>query len=225
MASKPLKPLPPPATDLGFDPATRALHADVRRLLKKHKSAFELHQVRARFMGAIASPIMDVSPMDEVKALFGGELPEVKNIAEINEILQVFVTGLWNRLTKNNDGAPAFELMPSGVVKNSGQLKQFALLRDQEIEGFIDGFYQGQDVIKLPEEVVGSVEVLEDLVSMFAGIVAMPEDPKATQEAIEELMTNLHRITDVAQKEMNAIITSSAQARSQGGESSPHTLH
>jgi len=58
-----MKLVPKPTTPMN------ALHADVRRLLKKYKCKYELHEVRAQFMGAIASPIESVSPAEEIKTL------------------------------------------------------------------------------------------------------------------------------------------------------------
>ena len=47
------------------------LHDQVLDALEKYKCEYELHEVRALFMGAIASPVEQVNPMDEVKSLSG----------------------------------------------------------------------------------------------------------------------------------------------------------
>jgi hypothetical protein len=45
------------------------------------------HEVRTRFLGNIASPIMGASPMKELESLWGGELPEFENIEAANELI------------------------------------------------------------------------------------------------------------------------------------------
>ena len=49
-------------------------------LLKKYACPVPYHKVRTRFLGNIATPLMSASPLQIVKALWGGELPEFESI-------------------------------------------------------------------------------------------------------------------------------------------------
>ncbi|MSP36663.1 MAG: hypothetical protein EXR25_13120 [Limnohabitans sp.] len=82
---------------------------------------------------------------------------------------------------------------------------------------FIAGFFQGEDKVKLPPEIGESLDVLEDLVGMFAGVVAIPKKSHESEVEIAGLMQELQKVADIAQKEINLIIVSSAEARRQGG--------
>ena len=206
-------------------PSINALHADVRRLLKKYKCQYELHQVRAQFMGAIASPVEQVNPMQEIKALWQGALPPFKNMESVNELLGVLAMGLWNQLSKHCDEEHPFELTAFTEVRNGKELRQFAQIKRDEIECFIQGFFQGQEKIKLPPQIGESLDVLEDLVGMFAGIVNIPKKAHESEDEIKGLMEQLTKIAEIAQKEINIIIVASAQARQQGTRSLPRTLH
>ena len=42
---------------------------------------------------------MGASPMETIKQLWGGELPECDSMEAVNELLNALVAGLWNRLT------------------------------------------------------------------------------------------------------------------------------
>ena len=201
-----------------------ALHADVRRLLKKYKCEYELHEVRAQFMGAIASPVDQVNPLQELKSLWNGELPPIKNIDAANELIQVFAMGLWNQLSAHCDPGHPFELMAFSGINTDKELKHFAQIKRDEIECFIAGFFQGEDKIKLPPEIGESLDVLEDLVGMFAGVVAIPKKTHKSEVEILGLMNELQKVADIAQKEINIIIMSSAEARRQGDTPS-RTLH
>ena len=80
-------------------PPVKAVSDDeVRTLLDRYQCPVPFHAVRTLFLGNIASPILSASPLDTVKALWGGELPEFDSLGAINELLAVLVMGLWNRL-------------------------------------------------------------------------------------------------------------------------------
>ncbi len=213
-----MKSAPKPTTPIN------ALHADVRRLLKKYKCEYELHEVRAQFMGAIASPMEEVNPMQELKSLWNGTLPPFKNMNAVNELMQVFAMGLWNQLSAHCDPEYPFELIAFSGVNTDKELKHFAQIKRDEIECFIAGFFQGEDKIKLPPEIGESLDVLEDLVSIFAGVVAIPKKSHESEVEIASLMIELQKVADIAQKEINIIIVSTAEARRQGGTPS-RTLH
>ena len=213
-----MKLVPKPTTPMN------ALHADVRRLLKKYKCEYELHQVRAQFMGAIASPMDSVSPVEEIKNLWNGQMPPMKNITAVNELLQVFAMGLWNQLSAHSDPEHPFELTAFSGINTDVELRRFAQVKRVEIESFIAGFFQGEDKIKLPPEIGESLDVLEDLVGMFAGVVAIPKKSHESEVEIVRLMQEQKKVADIAQKEINTIIVSTAEARRQGG-TPPSTLH
>jgi len=214
-----MKSLPIPQSPLN------PLHADIRRLLKKYKSKFELHQVRAQFMGAIASPIDQVNPMTELKSLWdGGELPPMKNMAGANELIQAFAMGLWNKLSVYNDPEHPFELTAFSGINSDAEMRVFAQIKREEIESFVAGFFQGQEKIELPPDVGDSLDVLEDLVSMFAGFVTLPKQINVTVEEVKGLLEKLLKLADIAQKEINAIIINSGEMRRHAGTTS-RTLH
>jgi hypothetical protein len=76
----------------------------------------------------------------------------------------------------------------------------------------------------LPPEIGESLDVLEDLVGMFAGVVAIPKKSHESEVEIAGLMIELQKVADITQKEINIIIVSTAEARRQGGTPS-RTLH
>jgi hypothetical protein len=62
--------------------ATGSTNADVVALLTRYKCPTPFHEVRTRFMGNIASPVMGASPLQTVKQLWGGELPEFDSMED-----------------------------------------------------------------------------------------------------------------------------------------------
>ena len=60
-------------------PAT-ASDEEIRVLLEHYRCPVPFHEVRARFLGNIATPAVGVSPIKMVERLWSGELPEFDSI-------------------------------------------------------------------------------------------------------------------------------------------------
>jgi hypothetical protein len=83
----------------------------VRTLLERYKCPVPFHEVRTRFLGNIATPVVSASPLKVVEDLWGGELPAFDSIDAANELIGALVMGLWNRLTRHQDRSSPFRLM------------------------------------------------------------------------------------------------------------------
>ena len=79
-----------------------ASDAEVIALLKRYQCPTPFHEVRTRFLGSIASPVLGASPMETVKQLWGGELPEFDSMEAVNELLNTLVA----RPLESTDSAP-----------------------------------------------------------------------------------------------------------------------
>jgi hypothetical protein len=83
----------------------------VRTLLERYNCPVPFHEVRTRFLGNIATPVMSASPIKMVEKLWDGELPAFDSIDAANELIGALVMGLWNRLTRHQDRNSPFRLM------------------------------------------------------------------------------------------------------------------
>ena len=84
-------------------PITAVSDVEVQVLLDRYRCPVPFHAVRTRFLGDIASPVMSASPLDAVRALWGGEFPEFDSLDAVNELLRILVMGLWNRLSRHQE--------------------------------------------------------------------------------------------------------------------------
>ena len=66
----------------------------VRALFERYKCPVPFYEVRTRFLGNIASPVMSTSPIKVVQELWGGELPPFGTIDDANELIGALVMGL-----------------------------------------------------------------------------------------------------------------------------------
>jgi hypothetical protein len=92
-------------------PASSGGDGEIRALLDRYRCPVPFHAVRTRFLGDIASPVMSASPLDAVRALWGGELPEFDSLDAVNELLRILVMGLWNRLSRHQERNAPFRLV------------------------------------------------------------------------------------------------------------------
>ena len=99
------------------------------------------HEVRARFLGYIATPIMGVSPIKRVESLWGGKLPEFKSIDAANELVGALIMGLWNRLSRHQDRNAPFRLTRNETTATREGLGALARIRCEELNGFIEGLF------------------------------------------------------------------------------------
>ena len=168
--SMPTRTNPSPASD-----------EQVRALLERYKCPVPFHEVRTRFLGNIASPVMSASPIKVVQDLWGGELPPFDTIDEANELIGALVMGLWNRLTRHQDRASPFRLLRIDTAPTREGLAALALMRRQELDGFIEGLFGREEVVDLPERAHRGLDELGQMRALFERWCALPRTGPSNQ--------------------------------------------
>jgi hypothetical protein len=56
--------------------------AAVKALIEKYDCPLPFHEVRTRFLGNIATPVLSASPLQMIQDLWGGELPVFDSMDE-----------------------------------------------------------------------------------------------------------------------------------------------
>lgn len=189
----------------------------VRSLLKKYNCPVPYHEVRTRFLGNIATPAMTASPIQVVKGLWGGELPEFESLEAVNDLIGALINGLWNSLTRHQKRTEPFRLVRVPTEATRAGLASYILMRRQEIDGFVDGLFNGQDVIDLPEKAQTSADVIGELRAMLAGAHALvTDDSKAgSDKEYAATLKQIQELTPIIEHEINAIVLACTRARRQ----------
>ena len=187
----------------------------VLALLERHRCPVPFHEVRTRFLGNIASPLVTASPMDAVKGLWGGELPEFDSLDAVNELVGALMMGLWNRLTVHQDRRTAFRLVRLEVPPTREGVARMALVRRQEIDGFVDGLFGNEESMELPERAHQAVNVLSEMRAMLSGIVDLMEDQTkpATPEDRTQVLRNIQELTKIGETEIHKAVLACTRAR------------
>ncbi len=217
MAQKPK----PPAAD----------EKQIRRLLEKYSCPLPYHEVRARFLGNIATPTLAARPTQVLADIWGGELPEFESLDDANELIGALINGLWNALTRHQKRTEPFRLTRVTLGSTRQELDELALLRLQELDGFIEGLFGGQDEIDLSEKANTALRILGDVRAMIVAIHEMAKDGRKPASAAElgKTFQHLRELTVIMEKEINAVVLACTRARREmlrtEGSSPPTTLH
>ncbi|MCA3664367.1 MAG: hypothetical protein IOB85_02550 [Methylobacterium sp.] len=189
----------------------------IKTLLAAHACPVPFHEIRTRFLGSIASPGLSVSPFEVMKRLWGGELPEFESLDAVNELIGALINGLWNSLTRHQKRSEPFRLMRTSVPETRAGLAELALIRRQELDGFIEGLFGGADELDLPEKASSALDTLGEVRAMIAGVHQVASDPSKPAEVadITTTMKHVRELTRIAESELNRIVLDCTRARRQ----------
>ena len=176
----------------------------VRALLERYKCPVPFHVVRTRFLGNIASPVISASPIKVVRDLWGGELPPFDTIDDANELIGALVMGLWNRLSRHQDRGSQFRLLRIKTAPTREGLAALALMRRQEVDGFIEGLFGREDVVDLPERAHRGLDELGQMRALFAGVLQLAgnETKQANDKGVEATLRRMRELTKIAEHEI-----------------------
>jgi len=195
-----------------------------KALLERYACPLPYHQVRARFMGNIATPDMTVSPMQEIQRIWNNDLPVFESKSEAEEFFGVLLQALWNALSAHQKRTDPFKLARLATAPaNLEFLARFSRVRREEIEGFVDGLFVGKDEMDLPESAHKAVSVLGEMRSLFAAaeqLATRPAQP-ASVASITETIKHFQQMSRIAEHEINVVIQSCKKARAQALETLP----
>jgi hypothetical protein len=138
-----------------------------RTLLARYQCPIPFHAVRTRFLGSIASPAMGVSPIETVKTLWGGELPTFESIDALNELIGALVIGLWNRLAQHQERKVPFRLVRVETPRDRHALGNLAMIRREELEGFIQGLFGPNPKMDFPDRASRALDELAHIRGLF----------------------------------------------------------
>ena len=203
---------------------------EVRALLDRYRCPVPFHAVRTRSLGNIASPVVSASPLDTLKGLWGGELPEFYSLDAVNELLAVLIVGLWNLLTRHQERSAPFRLLRVDISGTKEGLAGISLIRREELDGFIHGLFGKEESLELPERARRALTALSEMRAMLEGVHVVARDPTkpATFDDIAQALGNVRELTRISEGEINEAALSCTRARRRTLRSMPtakSTLH
>ncbi|MDV7339555.1 hypothetical protein RYZ26_08125 [Terasakiella sp. A23] len=136
--------------------------AGVAKFLEQYKSQTPFYVVRMRVCGALASPNKDLLPVMVVASFWEEDkFPRFVTKDEAETFFSTFM-GLWRRMEKMA-GAGQKVLSARGKISTIEDAKELLMTRVEEIDaGFIEGFWGGQDDMKMPSATAALIDGLSD---------------------------------------------------------------
>src|SRR5919202_4838513 len=180
----------------------------IRALLERYRCPVPFHEVRTRFLGSIASPVMAASPLETVKGLWGGELPEFEDLDAGNELVGALIMGLWNRLTRHQERNAPFRLLRFEAPETREGLGRVAEVRRQELDGFVEGLFGTAESLVRPERAHRALNALSEVRAIFEGIRVLAADATKSAEPSEIVCTLRHvrELTKISEHEIHTAV-------------------
>lgn len=96
-------------------------------------------------------------------------------------------------------------------------LAELALIRRQELDGFIEGLFGGADELDLPAKASSALDTLGEVRAMIAGVnqIASDTSKPADLSDIATTMKHVREPTRIAENEINRIVLDCTRARRQ----------
>ena len=188
-----------------------------RSLLTRYACPIPFHAVRTRFLGDIATPTLDASPVQTIKRLWGGELPEFNDMAAVNELFEALMR-LWNELAQHQSDTKPYRLVRMTVTPTPDNLQRVCRTRVEELEGFIDGLFGDEDAIDLPERATEALNHLGEINAMMRGILDRMEResaPPASKQDVVRILREVRELSRIAEQELHALVLSCKRVRQQ----------
>lgn len=191
--------------------------AAVKALIEKYDCPLPFHEVHTRFLGNIATPELSASPLQMIQDLWGGELPVFDSMDEANELIGALIDGLWNGLTRHQKRSQPFKLTRVPMEPTAANLAMYGRTRLEELDGFIEGLFNGHDMIDLPQRAHEAVEHLAELRAMMAGICELvARDPNADDRTkLDTTFKHLRELTKIMETELHETVLACNRARRQ----------
>ena len=189
----------------------------VRTLLARYACPIPFYAVRTRFLGNIATPKLDASPVQTIKSLWGGELPEFDDMVAVNELFEALMS-LWNALAKHQSSTKPYRLARMAATPDPDDLRRLCRTRTEELESFVDGLFGDEEVIDLPERANEALDKLGEINAMMHGILDLIEResaPPASEQELVNMFRQVRELSRIAEKELHALVLSCKRARQQ----------
>ena len=188
----------------------------IRQLLDEYGCPTPFHAVRTRFLGNIASPRFDASPIQAIKDLWGGELPQFEEIDGVNALFKDLMS-LWNHLAQHQSRSKPFRLVRETTQPAREDVARYCRVRQEEIQGFFDGLFGADEEVDLPERAAEGMEHLGENTAMFEAARDLCNDlsKEAEPRTLKETIRHLQTLSRIVEKDIHAIVLACVRARRQ----------
>ena len=134
-----------------------------------------------------------------------------------HELIGALVMGLWNRLTRHQERSAPFRLTRIEIPTTREGMGKLALLRQEELDGFVEGLFGDQESLDLPERAHRALGTLAEIRAMLEASRELADDltKPAAPADIAVTLGHFRELTRIAEHEMHEAVLSCTRARRQ----------
>lgn len=146
-----------------------------KKFLEHYSCPTPLEVIKLRFAGAICSPNGNLRPTDVISSLWEkNQSPRLETKAEA-ELFFKFFMGLWDEMftlvAENRITLPK--------ISSSDELDKICHARFEQLElGFVEGFFGGQEDLKIPAFIAEVADSLSRLALLYKTLAQKSENEK-----------------------------------------------
>ena len=150
------------------------------KMLEHYKCQTPLGVIKMRFAGAICSPNLKLRPTDVISSFWPeGREPRLETKAEADLFFKFFM-GLWDEV---------FDNVKQNKVKlpplQEKDISRYCQIRYDEVEeGYVEGFFGGEENLKMPGYIAEIVDSLSELALIYQKVGNKGENSSAAWDAI-----------------------------------------
>ncbi|MDY4840758.1 MAG: hypothetical protein SO314_00115 [Alphaproteobacteria bacterium] len=177
------------------------------KLLEHYKCPTPADVVKARFVGSICSPNLELRPTDVISSFWlEGQEPRLETKEEADLFFKFFM-GAWDdafeKVKKNDVRFPPFK-------KDLESLKETCRRRFDVLEwGFVEGFWGGKQDLKIPAYIAEIIDSLSDVAGLYQ-VLLKKLDKKPE---LDEIAKTISHSDSMAEKAIAFIIENSVLPR------------
>lgn len=151
------------------------------KMLEHYECSTPLDVIKMRFAGAICSPNLNLRPTDVISSFWEeGRAPRLETKAEADLFFKFFM-GLWDEIF--DDVKVAKVRLP--IIKEK-DLEIYCQKRyDQVEQGFVEGFFGGEDNLKMPGYLAQIVDSLSEMAVLYRKIADKGKKSSAVWDAVK----------------------------------------
>ena len=154
-----------------------------KKFLEHYKCPTSLEVVKMKFAGALCSPNLNLRPTDVISSFWEqGHSPRLETKEEADLFFKFFM-GLWDEVFDNIKKnhillTPAFRKMETPEA-----FEDLCRLRSEQIEfGFVEGFWGGQENLKLPSYLAELIDSLSQMAEVYMTLLKKAEEKQVLPE-------------------------------------------
>ena len=181
-----------------------------KKFLEHYNCPTSLDVVKAKFAGAICSPNMNLRPTDVISSFWEqGKSPRLETKEEADLFFKFFM-GLWDEIFKSVKNNKVFLSPVFHKTENKVDFSELCDLRYHQIEyGFVEGFWGGQDNLRLPPYLAEIIDSLSQMAEVYLTLQKKAEE----SSDISDIEKHFRATDKMVEKAISFVIENSVLPR------------